>query len=85
MPRGLTAVNLQGKVDQKYILSIGTTRKPKRSFFADGYPDGPEENMERLKDAGEPLEQVLPVCRNCNGKNLKHLKRLLQKVSIDTL
>ncbi len=66
-PLKLTNVNLQGKIDCKYQIAYYFYSKAKRAKFADGWPPTPEENMERLKDTGEPMEKFVPLCNNCNG------------------
>ena len=63
----MTIVNLQGKTDCKYVIGYYFSIKPKRAKFAQGFPTSEEENFERLKDAGEAMENVIPVCRNCGG------------------
>lgn len=63
----MTAVNLQGKVGCKYVVSYSLTTKARRERQKEAWPETPEDNIERLKDAGEPLEQTIPVCFRCNG------------------
>ncbi|KAG7009356.1 hypothetical protein G7Y79_00003g012240 [Physcia stellaris] len=46
-----TLINLQGKLDQKYQA---------------GWPSSPEENLQRLKNAGLPYERGVPKCNRCN-------------------
>ena len=67
MPLTLTNVNLQGKVGCKYTVGFYFSPRPKRSKFAEGWPSNPDENLERLADAGRPMEVLLPLCRRCNG------------------
>lgn len=62
-----TIVNLQGKTDQKYIVSIQFGAKPRRAAFAEGWPKTPEENIARLAEAGFPLDGLQSKCTNCNG------------------
>ena len=64
-----TIVNLQGKIDQKYVVSFQFSAKPRRAKFAEGWPATPEENMTRLAEAGLPLDRMVPKCSNCNGKS----------------
>lgn len=68
MPQTLTLVNLQGKAGCKYTIGYFFTDKPKRKIFATGWPESAEVNLERLADAGVPMENYVPLCRNCNGE-----------------
>ncbi|KAK3707830.1 hypothetical protein LTR37_011832 [Vermiconidia calcicola] len=60
-----TIVNLQGKADQKYVVSIQFGAKPRRAKFAEGWPSSPEENLTRLVEAGWPMDRMVPKCDNC--------------------
>ena len=60
-----TNMNLQGNLDRKYTVSWRLSEKPKRPKEKEGWPATPEENMERLKDAGEPIDRGIPRCGNC--------------------
>lgn len=61
-----TIVNLQGKIDQKFTVSIQFQQKPRRAKFAEDWPSSPEENMERLGEAGFPMDRMVQKCSNCN-------------------
>ena len=63
-----TIVNLQGKIDQKYVVSVQFSAKPRRANFAQGWPQSPEENIARLGDAGLPMDRMVPKCSNCGGE-----------------
>ena len=63
-----TIVNLQGKVDQKYVISIQFSAKARRAKFAEGWPSTPEENTTRLTEAGFAMDRMVPKCDNCGGK-----------------
>lgn len=60
-----TNMDLQGNLGKKYTISYRSSDKPKRPKEAEGWPESPEENMERLKDAGEPVDCGVPKCSNC--------------------
>ncbi|KAK5013853.1 hypothetical protein LTR16_003272 [Cryomyces antarcticus] len=68
-----TIVNLQGKIDCKYVVGFYFSAKPKRAKFADGWPASPEENIERLADAGYVMDRMVPKCINC--RELGHLSK----------
>ena len=61
-------MNLQGKLDCKYVVGYFYSAKPQRAHLKEGWPPTPEENMERLKDAGIQVDRGVPKCTNCNGK-----------------
>ncbi|KAI7574770.1 hypothetical protein KC343_g22944, partial [Hortaea werneckii] len=63
-----TIVNLAGQQDQKYVVSIQFSEKPRRAAFATGWPPSKEENLIRLSQAGWPMDRMVPKCMNCNGK-----------------
>ena len=60
-----TNMDLQGNLDRAYTISYRFSEKPKRPKEAEGWPTSPDENMERLKDAGEPVDRGVPLCSNC--------------------
>ncbi|RMY53943.1 hypothetical protein D0865_04985, partial [Hortaea werneckii] len=61
-----TIVNLAGKQDQKFVVSIQFSEKPRRAAFAAGWPPSKEENLVRLSQAGWPMDRMVPKCVNCN-------------------
>jgi hypothetical protein len=62
-------VNLQGKLDCKYVVGFYFSDKPQRINLKDRWPDSAEENLERLADAGFPLDRQIPKCTNCGRKS----------------
>ena len=62
-----TLINLQGKLDQKYKIGFFFSPNPRRRNLKACWPATPEENLERLKDAGQPYERGIPKCPRCNG------------------
>lgn len=63
-----TFVNLQGELDKKYQVGFYLSDKPKREIQKAGWPKDAEDNLERLKDAGMPMERGIPKCPRCNGE-----------------
>ena len=63
-----TLIDLQGKLDQKYKIGFYFSPNPRRRNAAAFWPATPEENIERLKEAGLPYERGIPKCARCNGK-----------------
>ena len=61
----MTIVDLQGGIDKSYQVTFQMSAKPRRRSDRAGWPKSPEENLERLKDAGFPEERHVPRCRNC--------------------
>lgn len=69
-----TIVDLQGNLDRKYSISYRFSDKPKRPRESEGWPASPAENLERLAEAGEPMDRGVPKCGNCDalGHIAKH-------------
>jgi hypothetical protein len=63
----MTIVNMAGKIDQKYALSFMLSAEPHRKKWADGWPENPEQNLERLAEAGLVMDRLVPLCDNCGG------------------
>ena len=68
LPKTHTYVNLQGELDKTYKVGFHLSPKPKRETQKQGWPETPEENLRRLKDAGLPMERGIPKCSRCDGK-----------------
>lgn len=68
IPGTFTIVDLQGNVGREFVVSFQFTEKPRRAKFAEGWPSSKEENLERLKNSGLPVESGVPKCRNCDRK-----------------
>lgn len=65
-----TLINLQGKLDQKYQIGFFFSPNPRRRNAIVGWPTSPEENLQRMKDAGLPYERGVPKCGRCGGKTV---------------
>ena len=65
-----TIVNLQGAIDQKYVVSIQFSGKTRRAKFAEDWPSSPEENVARLAEAGIPMDRMTQKCSNCDREYL---------------
>ena len=63
-----TITNLQGQIDQTYVISIQFTSKPRRAKQLDNWPADAEENLSRLPEAGFVLDRMVQKCSNCNGE-----------------
>lgn len=63
-----TVVNLQGKLNCKYVVGLYFSEKPQRINLKERWPATPEENLERLAEAGFPLDRQIPKCSNCGSK-----------------
>lgn len=68
-----TNMDLQGNLDKKYTASWRKSCRHARPKEKDLWPETPEENMERLKDAGEPVDRGIPKCSNCD--QLGHISK----------
>ncbi|KUJ18422.1 uncharacterized protein LY89DRAFT_48531 [Mollisia scopiformis] len=60
-----TNMDLQGNLDKTYNVQWRWSPKSARPKEADGWPT-PEENLERLNDAGVAVDRGIPKCNNCN-------------------
>lgn len=60
-------INLQGKLDCTYVVGFYFNAKPQRANLKDRWPSSPEENLDRLGDAGIPYDRGVPKCANCGG------------------
>jgi hypothetical protein len=59
-----TNVNLQGEVGKKFVVGYYFSDKPQRPNLVDKWPTSSEENMERLADAGAPMDRGVDKCNN---------------------
>ncbi len=62
-----TNVDLQGNLNRKYSVTWRFSPNPLRPKEKDAFPATPEENMERLEDAGVPMDRGIPKCSNCDA------------------
>lgn len=63
----VTVIDLQGVKDRKYVVSLQYSYKPTRPKFAAGWPSSPEENLQRLGNAGYIRDRMVMKCRNCDA------------------
>ncbi|KAI5299789.1 hypothetical protein KEM55_001766, partial [Ascosphaera atra] len=80
-------VNLQGKLNCTYVVGYYFSEKPHRANLKDRWPATPEENLQRLDDAGFPMDKQIPKCSNCKelghiAKHCKEEKALIERVGI---
>lgn len=64
-----TLVNIQGKLNCTYEVGFYFSDKPQRKSAKEGWPESAELNLERLKDAGLPMDRGIPKCGRCGGKS----------------
>ena len=67
LPKTYTYVNLQGELDKTYKVGFHLSPNPKRETAKQGWPENPDDNIERLKNAGLPMERGIPKCMRCDG------------------
>ncbi|RYP19494.1 hypothetical protein DL765_003334 [Monosporascus sp. GIB2] len=82
-----TKMDLQGNLDKTYAVTYRFDDKPARPREAEAWPKSPEENLERLKDAGEVVTRGLPKCGNCGeighiSKRCPQEKQMAERVVI---
>lgn len=68
IPDTMTIVAPSGKTGCKYTISFQFGLKSRRKRMEDKWPQSEEENLERLKDAGFVMDNLITKCRNCGGK-----------------
>lgn len=59
-----TNVDLQGEIGKKFAVGYYFSEKPQRPNLAAKWPASPEDNMERLADAGIPMDRGVEKCNN---------------------
>jgi hypothetical protein len=69
-----TNIDLQGNLEKKYTVTFRLSDKHQRPKEKELWPSSPEENMDRLEDAGEPFDRGVPLCSNCSA--LGHTSRV---------
>lgn len=62
----LTLMDLQGNLDREYTVNWRFSDKPQRPKEHEGWPNK-EENLERLKNAGDPVDRFISKCSNCDS------------------
>ncbi|KAK5660074.1 hypothetical protein OQA88_13543 [Cercophora sp. LCS_1] len=61
-----THMDLQGNCDRKYNATYRFQDAPTRPAEREIWPKTPEENVDRLKDAGIVVDRGIPKCSNCD-------------------
>lgn len=74
----MTIIDLVGNPDRKFVLTFQLSAKARRQKLAQGWPESPEQNMERLASCGQVEDCGVPLCGNCG--ELGHVR----KVSVPT-
>jgi hypothetical protein len=64
----LTIVNMKGEPNQEFCLLFRESPNPQVIYDENGWPESPEENMERLKKCGVEVDRKVLFCRRCKGK-----------------
>jgi hypothetical protein len=62
----LTNMDLQGHLDKTYTVTYRFSSKPTRPREREVWPETPEQNLQRLADAGEVVDRGVTKCSNCN-------------------
>ncbi|KAK9415659.1 hypothetical protein SUNI508_10318 [Seiridium unicorne] len=62
----LTNMDLQGNLGKKYTITYRFDPKPARERERQFFPENTEDNLERLMDAGEPVNSGKLKCNNCD-------------------
>lgn len=64
----IVSIDLQGQLDRKYVVGFYYSPMPHREHLRARWPSSPEENLERLAEAGLPYDRLVPKCSNCGRK-----------------
>jgi hypothetical protein len=67
----MTIIDLIGNPGREYVLTIQLSDKPRRKKMAEGWPESPAQNVERLASAGFVQDIGVPLCSNCARKSPK--------------
>ncbi|KAL2005611.1 hypothetical protein VTN00DRAFT_10104 [Thermoascus crustaceus] len=83
----ISLINLQGKLNCKYVVGFYFSPKPQRASLKDRWPPSPEENLERLEDAGFPHDRQIPKCSNCGemghtARGCKQERAVIERVEV---
>jgi len=70
----MTIVDLVGQPAREFVLSVQLSARPRRAKMATGWPESPEQNLERLASAGYVHDIGAPLCNNCG--ELGHTKKV---------
>lgn len=70
----MTIVDMIGNPGREYVLTIQLSAKPRRAKMAQGWPESPEQNLERLATAGFVHDVGVPMCGNCG--ELGHIRKV---------
>jgi hypothetical protein len=68
-----TIVNIQGKIGCKFAVFYFLSDKPSRPNMKERWPKSPEENLERLEDAGVPMDSGVVKCNNVSRNIIFHV------------
>ncbi|KAK8432509.1 putative zinc knuckle transcription factor [Phyllosticta citricarpa] len=77
-----TIVDFAGKTGCTYALSFNYSYKPKRKNVMEAWPKTPEENRERLSDAGFVVDRFVMKCTQCGeiGHSRKFCKQEREEI-----
>ena len=70
----MTIIDLIGNPDREYVVSFQLSDKPRRAKQAQGWPENPEQNLDRLASAGFVQDRGVPLCNNCG--ELGHIRKV---------
>ncbi|EED17718.1 zinc knuckle transcription factor (CnjB), putative [Talaromyces stipitatus ATCC 10500] len=76
-----TLIDLQGKLDCTYVVKLFFSPDPRRGTLKERWPTTPEENLERLADAGFEYDRMIPKCSNCG--EMGHISRACKQERVE--
>ncbi|KAJ0414352.1 hypothetical protein BJY00DRAFT_33021 [Aspergillus carlsbadensis] len=83
----ISLINLQGKLNCTYVVGFFYSAKALRANLKERWPDSPDDNLERLEDAGLPFDRQIPKCSNCNemghtARGCKEERAIIERVEV---
>jgi hypothetical protein len=76
----MTIIDLVGNARKDFVLSVQLSAKPRRAKMAEGWPENPAQNLERLALAGYIQDCGVPSCGNCG--ELGHIRKVIDLLTI---
>ncbi|THC99342.1 hypothetical protein EYZ11_001154 [Aspergillus tanneri] len=83
----ISLINLQGKLNCKYVVGFFYRPKPQRAHLRERWPESVEDNFERLENAGLPYDRQIPKCGNCGEmghttRGCKEERALVERIEV---
>ncbi|CAG8193498.1 unnamed protein product [Penicillium olsonii] len=77
----MSLIDLQGTLDREYVVGFYFQAHATRGNLRERWPADPEENLERLANAGLPFDRKIPKCLNCG--ELGHIRKSCKEERVE--